>query len=174
VDAEEPILGPYLGDGSFPPAYPPGDQDLRLRPGSVAEDAGVWLANIDDFYTGAGPDLGPYEIGMPLPVYGPAGSVPSSVEPAPVEVAPQLAAFPNPFRHSVRFGLEGAAHPDVVQIFAADGRRVRTLRSEEAGSAPPSWDGRDETGRRVASGTYWIRAQSPHGQAASGRVILLP
>lgn len=45
--------------------------DLRLRVGSAAEDAGVRLANINDGFTGSAPDLGAYEVGRELPVYGP-------------------------------------------------------------------------------------------------------
>ncbi|MBM4149440.1 MAG: hypothetical protein FJ224_10405 [Lentisphaerae bacterium] len=45
--------------------------DLRLRPGSRAVDAGVRLPNINDDFTGKGPDLGAHEQGQPLPHYGP-------------------------------------------------------------------------------------------------------
>ena len=45
--------------------------DFRLKPGSRAVDAGCRLPNINDGYTGKAPDLGAYELGKPLPVYGP-------------------------------------------------------------------------------------------------------
>jgi len=45
--------------------------DLRLRKGAAAVDAGVALPNITDGYTGRAPDLGAYELGAPLPHYGP-------------------------------------------------------------------------------------------------------
>jgi hypothetical protein len=45
--------------------------DLRLRPGSVAVDAGAVLPNINEDYKGAAPDLGAYELGQDLPLYGP-------------------------------------------------------------------------------------------------------
>jgi len=51
--------------------YKPEEVDLQLRPGSAAVDAGVILPNINDGYTGKAPDLGAYEIGRPLPHYGP-------------------------------------------------------------------------------------------------------
>ena len=47
------------------------DFDFRLKPGSKAVDAGLRLANINDDFTGQAPDLGAYEVGKPLPVYGP-------------------------------------------------------------------------------------------------------
>jgi len=50
--------------------------DLRLRPGSAAVDAGQPIANINDSYAGAAPDLGAYELGQRLPVYGPRNPPP--------------------------------------------------------------------------------------------------
>jgi len=50
------------------------DLDFRLKPGSKAVDAGVRLPNVNDDFTGAAPDLGAYEIGKPVPVYGPRGA----------------------------------------------------------------------------------------------------
>ena len=49
--------------------YQPADIDLRLKPNSAAVDKD--LRNINDEYTGKAPDLGAYEVGLPLPIYGP-------------------------------------------------------------------------------------------------------
>src|SRR5262249_33011027 len=51
--------------------YKPSDFDFQLRPGSVAVDAGVRLPGINDDFTGRAPDLGAYEVGKPVPHYGP-------------------------------------------------------------------------------------------------------
>jgi hypothetical protein len=51
--------------------YDPANFDFQLRPGSVAVDAGMELPNITDGYTGKAPDLGAYELGTPMPHYGP-------------------------------------------------------------------------------------------------------
>jgi hypothetical protein len=51
--------------------YNPEDFDFRLRPGSAAIDAGVLLPTINDDFTGRAPDLGAYELGRPIPLYGP-------------------------------------------------------------------------------------------------------
>lgn len=45
--------------------------DVTLAAGSNAIDKGVLLANVDDGFTGAGPDLGAVETGCPKPIYGP-------------------------------------------------------------------------------------------------------
>ena len=45
--------------------------DLRLDEGSRAIDAGTLLHNINDGFAGDAPDLGAYELGAPVPRYGP-------------------------------------------------------------------------------------------------------
>jgi hypothetical protein len=45
--------------------------DFRLKAGSKAVDAGGRLPNVNDDFTGRAPDLGAYETGKPLPIYGP-------------------------------------------------------------------------------------------------------
>ena len=51
--------------------YKAADFDFRLKPGSAPVDAGVIIPNITDGFTGKAPDLGAYELGAPLPQYGP-------------------------------------------------------------------------------------------------------
>jgi len=51
--------------------YKPADFDFQLRPGSAAVDAGVRLPGVNDDFSGRAPDLGAYEVGKPLPHYGP-------------------------------------------------------------------------------------------------------
>jgi hypothetical protein len=50
------------------------DYDFRLRPGSIAIDRGVAIANLNDGFSGKAPDLGALEAGHPLPQYGPRPS----------------------------------------------------------------------------------------------------
>ena len=45
--------------------------DLRIKAGSAAIDAGVKLHNINDSFAGEAPDLGAYELGAKPPHYGP-------------------------------------------------------------------------------------------------------
>jgi hypothetical protein len=49
----------------------PDQVDLRLRPRSLAVDAGAALPGITDGFLGRAPDLGAYEQGAELPHYGP-------------------------------------------------------------------------------------------------------
>jgi hypothetical protein len=51
--------------------YDPQGFDFQLKPNAVAVDAGCILPNINDGFTGNAPDLGAYEVGLPVPHYGP-------------------------------------------------------------------------------------------------------
>jgi hypothetical protein len=56
---------------------PPGEEpnadtfDATLNPEGKAVDAGRPLPNINDGFAGKAPDLGCYEVGRPMPHYGP-------------------------------------------------------------------------------------------------------
>jgi hypothetical protein len=61
-----------LPDDSDPQRlYNPENMDFRLKPGSAAIGAGIALPTINDEFTGNAPDLGAYQSGRPVPVYGP-------------------------------------------------------------------------------------------------------
>jgi hypothetical protein len=50
----------------------PGSRDLRLVAGAPEIDAGDELSNLNDgFELDGAPDLGAFEVGQPLPSYGP-------------------------------------------------------------------------------------------------------
>jgi hypothetical protein len=51
--------------------FDPAKIDLRLKEGSAAVDAGEVLPTVNDGFIGKAPDLGAYELGSPLPHYGP-------------------------------------------------------------------------------------------------------
>jgi hypothetical protein len=56
--------------------YRPDEFDFTLKAGSRAIDAGVVLPNANDGYSGRAPDLGAYERGRRMPVYGPRKVMP--------------------------------------------------------------------------------------------------
>jgi len=79
--------------------------------------------------------------------------------PRPLEFALAQNA-PNPFNPStvIRYTLPENA-PVQLTVFSTTGQVIRTLVSAqvEAGSHQAVWDGRDDQGREVASGTYVCR-----------------
>ena len=60
----------HEGLGRAYPVYHPGKFDFRLRESSKPVDAGIVLPGINENSTGKAPDLGAYEIGIPVPHYG--------------------------------------------------------------------------------------------------------
>jgi hypothetical protein len=54
-----------------PPVAERAAPDLRPRVGSKVVDAGLRLHNIDDDFIGRGRDIGAYEAGQALLIYGP-------------------------------------------------------------------------------------------------------
>ena len=69
------------------------------------------------------------------------------------------ASTPNPFnpQTTIRYAIPEARDVQIV-IYNLTGQKVRTLLAGrmEAGSHQLVWDGRDESGRQVASGTYLV------------------
>jgi endonuclease/exonuclease/phosphatase family metal-dependent hydrolase len=90
------------------------------------------------------------------------GTYVSSVPGAGAVVGPArlLANAPNPFNPStnLRFALDRAGDA-ALNVYDAAGRLVRAFpaASYEAGEHFVTWDGRDATGRAVASGVYLVR-----------------
>lgn len=80
------------------------------------------------------------------------------------EALPQRLALsqnrPNPFRPSTRITYALPSDRDVaLTVYNVSGQVVRVLESgpRPAGTHAVTWDGRDESGRRVAAGTYFYR-----------------
>jgi hypothetical protein len=67
VDAKEATYG----DSNEDPLVDPDTVDLRPSKGSPLIDAGRVVPNVSDEYTGHAPDIGAYELGVPVPHYGP-------------------------------------------------------------------------------------------------------
>ncbi|MYF91912.1 MAG: T9SS type A sorting domain-containing protein [Gemmatimonadetes bacterium] len=68
-------------------------------------------------------------------------------------------AFPNPFNGSTQITYTLAAESPVeLRVYNALGQAVRTLlrQQREAGTHQIYWDGRDDQGRALASGTYLL------------------
>lgn len=93
--------------------------------------------------------------------------------PAAADLA--VSAAPNPFNPKVRiaFWMPAAGAVSVV-IYDPAGRLVRTLPvgDQPAGRCAVTWDGRDEAGAEVASGSYLYRVVAG-ADAAVGKVALV-
>jgi hypothetical protein len=94
------------------------------------------------------------------------------------EAAPPLARllrnYPNPFNPATKiaFRLERDAQA-TLRVFDVHGRLVRTLVDSYLAAGPRTveWDGRDDRGHPLASGTYYMRLQG--GGTYTSRVVNL-
>lgn len=96
----------------------------------------------------------------------------ADAEPLPVATGLRSAA-PDPFEHEVRFGLDLAEGSDVrLDIHDVTGARRRVLAEGPwaAGRHSLVWDGRDDDGRAVPPGLYWVRMNAG-GQVSSRKVV---
>ncbi|MEK7382254.1 MAG: S8 family serine peptidase, partial [Elusimicrobiota bacterium] len=101
------------------------------------------------------------------------GSLPASTPASPSLSAdlPQTYAFPNPFRLSESSRALFFVPPAIqttamlIRVYTLDGRLVREL-------GAPVWDGKNNDGNRVASGTYVFHV-SNGSQSSRGRVSVL-
>jgi hypothetical protein len=85
-------------------------------------------------------------------------------------------SYPNPFNPTttIEFYLARGAKVTLA-IYDVSGRRVRTLLSDamtEAGVHRVGWNGKDDAGRKLASGVYFAHFRA-EGQIASRKLILL-
>jgi hypothetical protein len=83
---------------------------------------------------------------------------------------------PNPFNPETVIGYSIARAGHVaVRIFDVAGRQVRVLLNgaQQAGPHTARWNGRDDAGRMVASGTYFYRITYPDGTESARKMIIL-
>jgi endonuclease I len=93
----------------------------------------------------------------------------------PLESRLSLSAGPNPSLAGVtlRYELPDARHVK-LSVYDLKGRQVASLEDEPraAGAHVLTWDGRDQEGRTLASGVYFVRLSTSRGSRAA-RVTLL-
>jgi len=91
--------------------------------------------------------------------------------PAPdVSGLPAVKAQTNPFRDACTFTLRLPVPGRVsLDVFDTTGRRLRRIEEGHHDQGPSSlvWDGRDDAGRDVGNGLYFLRVSTPSGVATT-------
>lgn len=99
----------------------------------------------------------------------------SDVAPPPTSFA-LLQNLPNPFNPSttIHFEVPSPGAYVLLRVYDARGRVVRTLFRGYAtpGQGTSTWDGKDDGGTSVASGTYYYRLEAPSFRQARAMVLV--
>jgi hypothetical protein len=149
--------GTWVGNTALVWAATDTTNSVQRFPGIVHDDFGTaYVAWTDERL--------PASIGKNKDVYYKVGT--SVVTAAPVSERPGLARllrnYPNPFNPAtkIQFVLDRSAQVS-LRVFDVQGRTVRTLFDSylTEGTRVVDWDGRDDRGRTLASGTYFVRLQ---------------
>lgn len=112
-----------------------------------------------------------------IAMYAHPEAVAGAPAPAPADAQGLALArpFPNPSREgtTLRFTLS-ASSPVTLRVLDAAGRQVREIRPGvlEPGDHSLAWDARDDSGRRLAPGVYWLEVAAG-GERGVRRVVQL-
>jgi hypothetical protein len=152
VDEDGPWDGMYMQVGGF------GDASLANDFVPKAEDGA------------AGPILGMFPV-VQLPYDQkrvPLGNAPTAILEQSAEVPDGYSlseAYPNPFNPetTIRFQLPSAEQFKIT-VYNEQGQAIRTLADQQLGPGTfdITWDGTDDSGRSVASGTYLYLIEGPN------------
>jgi len=109
-----------------------------------------------------------------LRTFGPTGAVAVDDGPGATGALSFAGPWPNPLAGSgtLSFALPQAG-PVTIDAFDASGRRVARVLEGEAAAGPSTvtWDGRDDAGRALPRGLYFLRLQSVAGEKTVKAVL---
>jgi len=152
----------YPGLYGFLPIY----RDNLSSPVDEGADTGEWLTiQVDGRFTGHQ---------VQWSEFGDAVNIDVAVRPLPTQFALQ-SNYPNPFNPSTTVPYQLSGQEDVVlSVWNAVGQQVRTLvsASQVPGHYTVTWDGRDDVGRSLADGVYFVRLQAGDYMATQKMVLL--
>jgi hypothetical protein len=149
--------GVWAGNTALVSAASDTSNSMQQYPGIAHDDFGTaYVAWMDERL--------PASLGKNKEAFYKVGS--NVVTAVPIAEAPGLTRllrnYPNPFNPltKIQFALERNAQVS-LRIFDVQGRAVRTLIDSYLASGPRlmSWDGRDDRGRPLPSGTYFLRLE---------------
>ncbi|MBN2709434.1 MAG: right-handed parallel beta-helix repeat-containing protein [Calditrichaceae bacterium] len=148
-------------------------QYLTLTDSCNAIDAGIALNNINENYLGKAPDLGAFEAGQELPVYGPRENTAVHIQES-ISIPDRIVLFqnyPNPFNPVTNIEFQIMNYEFVtLKIFDISGKKIATLINEKLpiGRHKIIFDGSG-----LSTGIYFYSLQSRSGFTKTGKMILI-
>jgi hypothetical protein len=119
----------------------------------------------DAFMPGSGSGSGTFHFDL-VPLSGPVAAAEAAPRPGS-----RLEVWPNPFRERATLSVGGAVPDGRLLVHDLRGRIVRQLEVAPGGSSA-SWDGRDQRGRALPAGVYFLRLAGG-GSGEARKVTLL-
>lgn len=118
-------------------------------------------------------DTGRIKLDTTLRTWGFSGLVADVGAGTPVVRALRVSPNPVGARARIAFTLDGAQRVSVA-VFDATGRRVATIASGtlSAGLHEPVWEGRDDAGRRVPAGSYFVAVETDSGRRVARMAVV--
>ncbi|MFQ5631080.1 MAG: FlgD immunoglobulin-like domain containing protein, partial [bacterium] len=136
------------------------DEAYRLQVGAISQNGGINRATFTHIIDNTGP------------------SVPSAVSENQPEIARQFHLqqnYPNPFNPSttINYFVDRAGKVELT-IYNLLGKKIRTLvqANKPAGEYSALWDGKDDAGNRMTSGSYYYKLRIGK-QFSTKRMVLL-
>lgn len=163
-------IAQYAVYGSPSADFVPTAGNLRATVNAPTTMANLGPAAGDQYFKLCAVDLDGYSSGFSAEVQADATGTGT-----PIYRTRLLGNVPNPFNPSTLIQFEIARTGNAsVRIYDVAGRLVRILLDEEldAGRHERSWDGRNNEGGRVASGSYFYRLETVDG-SDTGKMLLV-
>ncbi|MCD6329267.1 MAG: heparinase II/III family protein [Candidatus Cloacimonetes bacterium] len=182
--------GQTFNYGSTPLIYSDVDNIIALNIGATSADGYVDEACTIEFFTGNEPSAvtGGTLIGFSQGVstisfdyssnftIDVVWSLDYAVNPDPTQNNYDLSIFPNPFNQTNEISFTLAVPQNVkIEVFNLKGQKVTVLTNEDYGIGSHSviWDGKNQSGKKVANGTYLYKIYFDKGDTILRKVNIL-
>jgi hypothetical protein len=162
---------------------PPGDETRNITGFRVYRDDVMLAETVVEFYVDLNVPVGSYSYYITA-LYGEYESEPSNIVEVEITTAgndlipieTNLGAnYPNPFNPQTTISFQLSANSKInLTIFNIKGEKVRTLVDGQMRAAyhTVDWNGKDESGKPVASGLYFYRMKTPDYQNMRKMILL--
>ncbi|MDP8226271.1 MAG: heparinase II/III family protein [Candidatus Celaenobacter polaris] len=163
---------------------------MGLNIGATSADGYVSYACTVEFFTGNAPSgvtggtfIG-FDQGVSTISFSEEGNFEIDVEwslnyavnPEPSQNLYDISVYPNPFNQTNEISFTLSVPQNVkIEVFNLRGQKIKTLTDEDyaIGSHSITWDGKNETGKYVANGTYFYKIYFDKGDTILRKVNIL-
>ncbi|MBI4720507.1 MAG: T9SS type A sorting domain-containing protein [Chitinivibrionia bacterium] len=167
-----PDIGGYRVYRGTSEDFVPGPGNLIASPADTTAFDDEWRWDGGYYYKASAVDVHGNESGYAVLVPAEVTGITASGAPPATHL---MQNYPNPFKPSttISFGLNETGNA-ALEIYDVSGRLVRVLvdRMLDAGNHRETWDGRDASGGKAASGVYFYRLKTERFEKTRKMILL--